>query len=201
MAKQALLPTFRLSFPYTVNSMAHVFHLYLRTAASADPSGYNTVPRPGSGAVGVSTVTSVVWTAIKTNYKSTETTFGNAHLDQLVSGSWVPIWYETNAVTPTAGGTAAPASLMTLSGYTTSHEKFKLTLMELYLTIPYRWTSRASAPSSLQSILDQFFNANSTATDTSPWAWVVDRDNTYLSTWISVVGALSKHWRRKRNLG
>jgi len=201
MPPHPITPTYRITFPITVNAFTHVFHAFCDVVTSADPSGFNTVARAPLTNAGVSGCMTKFWNNIHALYDPATAAFGNAHLDHFSSGSWIPVWYEANAVAPVGTGGNLPAQQMVFSGYDTAHEKMKFILMETVDGYVERRVSYSTMNSAEQSAADAFFNLNAGAINTSLYAWAKSRDDNYIGAFISLVNSGNKHWRRKRGLG
>jgi len=196
-----IVPTFRVTFPMTTKAFDHVMHFYLDCVASADPSGRDTVARTGHSNVGVSTIFAPLWTILAPFFSATDTVFGNGHLDSFFGGAWIPLYYETNAVTPSGGGSAILASVDTYSGYAENHERMKDYLMESIQGGIARDNVYAALSTGKKALVNTLYNSGGTAVDTSPFAWRKSRDGHFPLTWIASTRTFSKHWRRKRGLG
>jgi len=195
-----LIPSFRLTFPYIVDGFAHAFHYYLLASPSVDASGYNTVSRSGFANTGVSTLPARVWTYISPYWKAADTTFGNAHLDRLTFGAWVPVWTEANAITPAGSAAREFAAGLTVFMKSTDNLKMPIVFYELPMGIPNKFISYASLDAVTKGIVDDYANHSGTAGVLSPYAWRVSRNATYTDRWLSVVTDTNEKLRRKRNI-
>lgn len=198
---EPIVPTWRLTFPYTVALFPHVMHFYTDVVASADPSGYSADQRGGGFIVGVSTIPAPWWTKLAPNYSAADALFGNAHLDHFVGGVWIPVWYEANAVVPSSGSPTQQAAEMTISGYASDHDRMKTILMEHVFGGAFREATYAAVTSALKPIVNALYNSAGTAVLADPYNWAQSKSGKYATTFISLVGTYSKHWRRKRGLG
>lgn len=201
MPSTPLSVSFRLTFPYTVQAYQHVQHLYLKTTASADPSGYDMVARAGYVAQGVSTLISHFWNVLVACLSTVDATYQAAHLDHLVSGAWIPLWYDASTGVGTNVATTNQAQEIVLSGYTTSHEKVKVVSFEHNLVGIKRYVAISSMPAAYKAYTGYFFGNNVAPVDTDAYAWATGRDGTYIGVWISMVVAYNRRLRRKRGLG
>lgn len=201
MASTPLAVSYRLTFPYTIQGYQHVHHLFLKTAASADPSGFDNVPRGGFVASGVSTLISHFWTKLVSCLSTVDATYQAAHLDHLLAGAWIPVWYDAATGAGTSVATTNQAQEIVQSGYTSSHEKIKVVSFEHNLVGIKRYVSVAAMPAAYQAWTGYFFGNSVAPVDTDAYAWMTGRDGTYVATWTSMVVAYNRRLRRKRGLG
>ena len=201
MPPVALVPVWRLTFPYVVLGFQHVSHMYLDVTPSGDASGYNADVRAGFAAPGVSTIAPAWWTNLAPVISAADASFGNAHLDRLIAGAWVVAWTETNAIAPTGGAATAKAQEFIISMYSTNHERMKVVIEETIFSGATRYIAWPTTNAPIDEILSSLFNYDGAAVAVDPWAWARARNDTYTGSPISLVSSYSKHWRRKRGLG
>lgn len=200
MPIQPVIPVYRVTFPFVVLGFPHVQHFLCGVTPSADPSGFDIIARAGYVNKGTSFCMTAWWTTIKTLYNAAADILGNAHLDHFAGGTWNLVWTETNAVAATGGAQVPYANEVTWSAYATNHEKMKVIHQEQ--NIPYftKQTSYASLNAGLKPISDALFNANGGAASGNPYTWMKSRGDFYVGSWVSAVGMLNHHWRRKRGM-
>lgn len=201
MPPHAIIPVYRISAPYNIGGFDHVLHKYLSAVASGDVSGFNFVARTGFGNDGADAAMEAMLQILVNLVAPAGGSIGNPHLDHWDGSAWVPLYYKTTA---DAGGNPHAnvlGGIVTFSGYSTGHEKYKMFLNEVYVPEPSRVVSYASMDAQYKAVAITNFNLGTGSAGTGPWVWERCRDGNYLQTLISVVGAFSKHWRRKRGLG
>jgi len=191
---------FRLNFQYRIDTLDHRCQFYLRTSPSADSTGYDTVPRAGFAAVGVSAAVDGFFTTIAPLYKSTDTTFLGALLEELVSGAWVYRAYHATAVTPTGSAVYQKAMQLCESGRDTNNKPMPVYLYEQHVGDPSKDTAFGALGANYAALVEALFNPGGTAVSANPVAWRVSRGNVYSQRWLAQVTDSNEKLRRRRGI-
>jgi len=201
MTPTVLVPQWRITFPYTVTPIQHVWHMFCNVTASADPSGYDVVARSGGSNAGVSTVITRWWNQIKGAYKPSDASLGNAHLDHLVSGSWQVVWYEANLVVANGGSPCELNWESVISGYSTGHVKDRFYFKEGIIGGLSKATDWAGVVAQgIGVVIGSLYAVGGVPGATDPYWWRMMRDGQYAGAWISSVISPNKRLRRKRGV-
>lgn len=200
MAPTPLVAPYRLTLKYTVSGLGHKFGWYLRTAASADPFGFNTVARAGFSAAGVSTLGAAWWNKIKAFFDPSYCSFDSELLEANVGGSWLYIASQAATVAPTGSGAPLISMGICLSGKDTANKNFPVYIYEGIAGVTQKVTSYAALNAGIAAMVNAVFNAGGTAVDADPVAWRVSRGNYYSQRWLAFVNDSNEKLRRIRHI-
>jgi hypothetical protein len=192
----------RITFKYTVALHPHKQHVYLAVTPSLDPSGFDTVPRSGHAAVGVSTLEAQWANKIKPMYGSTGMTFDGWELEVFLSGHWVSLTSGVSAAVATGGGANVPSSgliIVTRSG-TLAPVRFSHAYYDGGWSFPTKFTSPSGLGTDTVALMNYWGNVSGTAGDTDAWAWAMSKNSIYTQTFISLVTDTNEKLRRRYGL-
>jgi hypothetical protein len=200
MAPTPLTATYRLTWNYTSMLLPHVLRCYLDCVASADPSGFDNVPRAGFASTGVSDLVDPMWTILAPFYKPADASFGTTTLEHYVAGSWIPLWGATTAVVPTSANANRAAFGRCIAGKTTGNKHVKAYFYESDLFVAAKIASYAAGSVRDQALIDYFFQVVGVANPDSAYVWRMSRGKEYASRWLALIDDSNEKLRRVRHV-
>jgi hypothetical protein len=193
----ALVPTWRITVPYTATGRQHKLRMYIPTCTPAGAS-YTFTDRLaatvdwGDAVEGLATNLQ--------NVMSTGTTLGDALLEELVAGIWLPRGNHT--ILAAFAPSAAPvlSSQWTLVLRDTNFKKMKVILLDVRVVPPAHATSVATCDAQSQFLVKNFTPAATAANP--PYNWMIGRSGAFINTapFVGLTLALNRKIRRARGL-
>jgi hypothetical protein len=191
---------YRVIFKYTVDRLQHKKQSYLECSASADPSGFDTVPRTGFSPAGVSTLGERLFLRMAPFYDPAVTSFDSWQLEQRTGLSWIFISSGTITQVPTGSGGYEIANAVAITGNGGPNRRFNRFLYEGKFGSATRYTAPNSLASVARALVNHFWNIDGTCIDTDAWAWEVQRGNNFPVHWIAWVTDTNEKLRRLRRI-
>lgn len=191
---------FRLGFLYTVDNLQHRCNFYLNTTASGDPTGKNTVARPGFVGVGLSAAISRFFTRMAPFYDPADTTFNGALLEANTAGGWLFTAFGATTVVPTGGGAYQKAQGLCYSGKDLNNRNLPTYLYEVTSTEILKVSSFTALSAASQAMTDSLFNVSGAADANDPVAWRFSRGLFYSQRWLALVADSNQKLRRIRGI-
>lgn len=200
MAPTPLTANWRVTFKYTVDNFTHKAQYYLETSLSADPSGFNTLPRPGFAPVGVSTLGDRFFGVIAPFYAPADTTFDSWELWGR-SGT-VFVFLSAGAISSIPTGTVAyqKANGYCVAGKDDDNKNMPHYMYEGAFGTALKVRSVAGLVSAARLYVNYHFNPDVVATDTDAYAWSESRGGALADRWLAAIVDTNESLRRKRGI-
>ncbi len=194
---QPLLATKRITLNYEVNSVTHKARAYV-SGSGVFISGTEAIDtRVTPSSMRWSDAADGMAAAIGNILPGTGIV-GNAILEDLVSGVWVPV--DTHATSIVTSGTVVLASQMTLVLNDSAFKKVRVTVLDAAIPLPYHNVSLPTASAALDTTVGEYGPAH--AGTFAPYLWQKSRGNRFLAVGplVGVTGDFNDKLRRRRGL-
>lgn len=171
-----LLATHRATVEYIVAGQRHTYHAYCQLAPVL-LGVYSVFDRDGIATIAFDTLAQTLWDIIRIGYNNA---MGppTVHLDELVSGVWVPIHFTTVV----GGGSAADptqfASQLTVVLRDRLFRKLRVEWMEMKFGYAGHTNIATGLGAQIQSIVEAYTTGTLA---TGPYRWQVSRSNQYIA--------------------
>lgn len=195
-----LSATHRVEFQYTVDGDLHKARIYLGLGSASTPTSPTVQLRAPLTDQAFSVIADGYWNAVAADYKSADTTFGNAILQEYSSGAWLPYAVYATAVTPAGSSAYVPAGQVTTTMRDSAFHKVRFIQLESDSPVGKKTVLIADG-----SIMDPPYghSVNGTTSGTPAgmiFNWARGRSNLYLASSIAMVSDLNDKLRRRRGI-
>lgn len=195
MAPNPLSCPNRLVFPYIVNGLTHVHHVF----CEADDIGGGDYTLLANGA------TAQDWKDDAQDYldrwqqfMSADASFGDIRLEQLEAGVYVPLASDPPASAIGQSGDAYfPASQLTVVLYDEVFRKIRLNIMESVQGNPFHYLNTSTPNTWVNAFLTDI---TAPVVDTDAGFWLKSRTNYFVRGYISVTATDNRSTRRDRSI-
>lgn len=169
----AIVSPYRIQFEYTISSLVHKVHVYVKDAALS-AGDYNIFDRSTSDF-------DLAWESCATHYAQdiastcdSTITMGSAILQHRVGSVWDSVASAVPTITPNVGVSfTTPGSQMTVTLRDTGLNRFKLTLMEAHEAAPQHFITPGGGSSGMDAfIADMDFDATN---GFAGWKWITSK--------------------------
>jgi len=195
-----LVATHRIEFQYTVDGNLHKNRRYVGLGASSTPSVPTIQLRAPLTDQALSVVADGFWNAISSDYKASQTTFGDAILQELSGSAWLPYAVYTTAVTPTGTSVYIPAGQVTWTMRDSGFHKVRYIFLESDGPVGRKTTLPYSGLIMNAPVGHSLLGTTSGAPVGDIWNWSRGRSNLYMSSLIAEVSDLNDKLRRARGI-
>lgn len=187
-------------FLYTVDHLQHKANFYCDLVPSGDSSGYNTVPRGGFSAVGISVACDQFFDLLAPFYDDADTTFDGFTIWQRVGTTYDFLSSGSTSVAGSATGAYEKANALCVAGRDIQNQFLPFYIYEGRFGVAFKGNSAGSLGSSVRALAGGIYNIDDDALDEEPWAWSHSRDQWFRKRWLSVVVDTNEKLRRERGL-
>jgi hypothetical protein len=191
---------YRLTFQYTVDSLAHKARFYCDAHPSADPSGFDVSARGGSPAQGVSTLGNAFFLKAAPFYNVATSSFDSWLLEVRSGTTW--LFATAGAITqaPTGAGLVQIANALAITGRATDNSQYPRYIFEGTFGSSDKFTALGALNANARALVNYYYNPDATASATAAYFWALTRGGAFAQRWLAFVIDTNEKLRRLRRI-
>ncbi len=193
---QTLVATGRIIFQYTISSVLHKLHVYVKNPTLVGANWQINSRTSDSNDTGVTNAVDGLALALESIFP-TSVTIGSAILETRSGTVWTPqASYTPIGISPV--GSSVGASEITATFRDSAFHKLRVVLSECETQPPAHAITLTGAPAAIGDCLKQWTASHTTSVP--PYLWAVSMSNLYLNTapFVAYTVTYNKHLRRVR---